>query len=247
MNQAHHAGRFRWRPWLLLGALVFCVVGCGGSRLVIDDQVRAAAASGDADAAFKLGTAYDFGTGGVDRDATQAFDWYRKAAESGHAAAAQSLGFCYEHGYGVRQNYGEARRWYATSIDRGNAGAAHNLGFLYDLGSGGAEDNRRAVELYRKAAAAGSPEAMVNLGMMYGAGDGGLREDAVEAYAWIDLGRFYAASRDTKWRARGLLDGMKSRGLISSEQIKAARSRSTELTATHNLYRGKAPKTVARR
>ena len=53
--------------------------------------LRVQANAGDADAQFKLGSAYDLGQS-VPQDYVQAVSWSRKAAEQGHAKAQYLLG-----------------------------------------------------------------------------------------------------------------------------------------------------------
>jgi len=69
------------------------------------------AGSGDREAQFRLGLAYDTGIG-VKRDYGQAADWYRKAANSGNPGAQNNLAGLYSRGLGVPQSDVEAFRWY---------------------------------------------------------------------------------------------------------------------------------------
>jgi TPR repeat protein len=55
---------------------------------------RFAAMAGHRRAQFYLGTCYDFGNG-VDKDVSEAFEWYMKAAEKGHKEAQFNIGFFY--------------------------------------------------------------------------------------------------------------------------------------------------------
>src|SRR5690242_7922357 len=63
-----------------------------------------AAEQGSDKAQFYLGDCYENGHG-VDRDVTNAANWYKKASEQGNPDAQCRLGECYEKGSGVEQNY----------------------------------------------------------------------------------------------------------------------------------------------
>jgi len=81
---------------------------------------RLAAAQGDADAQFWLGTAYQRGWfGGFDD--REAFQWLRKAAAQGLPDAQFSLGQMYEDGEGVPESDSLAASWYRKAADHSPA------------------------------------------------------------------------------------------------------------------------------
>jgi TPR repeat protein len=81
---------------------------------------RLAAAQGDADAQFWLGTAYQRGWfGGFDD--REAFQWLRKAAAQGLPNAQFSLGQMYEDGEGVPESDSLAASWYRKAADHSPA------------------------------------------------------------------------------------------------------------------------------
>jgi len=81
---------------------------------------RLAAAQGDADAQFWLGTAYQRGWfGGFDD--REAFRWLRKAAAQGLPDAQFSLGQMYEDGEGVPESNSLAASWYRKAADHSPA------------------------------------------------------------------------------------------------------------------------------
>ena len=92
---------------------------------VSDLQKRAD--SGEADAQFALGKAYDSGNG-VPQRGDQAAAWYRKAAEQGNKSAQTSLGLLYWYGNGVTTDRAEAVRWYRKAARQGDGTAMFNLG-----------------------------------------------------------------------------------------------------------------------
>jgi uncharacterized protein len=195
-------------------------------------DLQAKAATGDAQAQFELGVAYDRGDG-TRTDATQAAHWYQLAADQGNAAAQNSLGSLYQAGQGVPLDEHAALQWYEKAAAQGYGEAYTNLGFLYDLGKGVTQDRVKANELYLKGAEALSANAMLNLGLNLWDGQG-IEADRVEAYKWLDLARFYSQSspdRRTKWRVRGVLDDMHKS--LTPDQLKEAERRADEWDKAH--------------
>ncbi len=58
----------------------------------------------------------------------------RPLAEQGNADAQYNLGLMYDKGYGVPQDYGQARQWYEKAAAQGKTNAQYNLGVLYHNG-----------------------------------------------------------------------------------------------------------------
>jgi TPR repeat protein len=142
------------------------------------EEIRQKAQAGDRDAQFRLGSAYDSGTG-VPRDGAEAMQWYLRAAEAGHAEAQNSVG----SGLQAEKRYEEARNWYERAAAQGHALATNNLAYLHDLGLGVKQDRQKGFELYSRAAELGWAEAMWNLANMYGAGQLG-EKDLDMACVW---------------------------------------------------------------
>jgi len=196
--------------------------GCAGvDRRVDVQQLQNQADQGDPTAQFKLGAAYDYGTG-VTRDLSQAVHWYRKAAEQGNTHAQNSLGSMYHNGEGVTQDLDQAVQWYRKASDQDYAEGHTNYGYMLDHGLGVDQDKQKAIELYQRGAELGSLNAMLNLGVSYWEGEG-TTKDLVEAYKWLDLARFYtqrSPNMRLKWRVRGILDQVKQQ--MTKDQIRAA-------------------------
>jgi hypothetical protein len=137
-------------------------VATDGSPLA---ELRAKAATGDAQAQNELGEAFYAGTRGVAKDAVAAVKWFRKAAEQNLAAAQSNLGVCYERGDGVAKYEVEAYKWYALAGAQGDTKAKRNASMLELMLSQEqiAEAKRRAQDWLeqRKKASAGkrSPAA----------------------------------------------------------------------------------------
>ena len=69
------------------------------------------------------------------------------------------LGILYRNGYGVKQDYSEARRWYEKTAAAGFGAAMIALGDLYRDGLGVTKSVADARTWYQKAAAAGDTDA----------------------------------------------------------------------------------------
>ncbi|MGD2117917.1 MAG: tetratricopeptide repeat protein [Chromatiales bacterium] len=176
------------------------------------------AAAGDADAQFKLASAYDFGHG-VNSNGAAAYHWYRKAADQGHAEAQNSLGSAYQ----AEKNYREALIWYQKAADQNHPLAINNLGYLHDLGLGVPQDRKKGYSLYLKSANLGWAEAMFNLANMYGAGQLG-NVDYYQAYVWCSRSARYALPgwRGLTHKSRECIKYLTSK--LTHEQIKHAQS-----------------------
>ena len=80
-------------------------------------NLRAHAGSGEAEAQYLLGGAFEFGSLGAEKDYVQAVEWYRKAAEQNHAGAQFVLGSCCARGLGLKQDEVEAAKWYRKAAE----------------------------------------------------------------------------------------------------------------------------------
>ena len=123
------------------------------------DTLKKRAATGDAEAQYKLGVLYE-DVGGLNPDYAQADVWFRKAAEQGLAEAQFYLGVSYDLGQGVPQDYSQAASWYRKAAEQGYASAQWNYGKLYDTGLGVPQDYAEAY-LWLSIAATGKFEAPI--------------------------------------------------------------------------------------
>ncbi|MCM1047162.1 MAG: sel1 repeat family protein [Clostridiales bacterium] len=89
-------------------------------------QMKAYAEQGNAEAQYYLGLMYDDGKG-VERNPTQAAQWYEKAAKQGIAAAQSNLGAMYETGDGVKTDLALAKKWYSLAAGQGYEDARRRL------------------------------------------------------------------------------------------------------------------------
>jgi tetratricopeptide (TPR) repeat protein len=112
---------------------------------------------------------------------------FERAAGLGNTAAMNAIANMYLNGYGMPQNYGEARRWYEKSAATGNSPIAmNNLGAFYENGRGVSQDYAEAKRWYEKAVeTAGSPVGMTNIARLYENGRG-VQQDYAEAKRWYE-------------------------------------------------------------
>ena len=120
----------------------------------------------DAESLYKLGLAYETGSGAV-KNYLEAVKCFSLAAEMGHAGAQAELGLCYYNGTGVKEDYAEAAKWYRLAAEQGNAIAQYNLAFCYENGTGVTKNESEALEWYKKAAEQGYAKAQYELARNY--------------------------------------------------------------------------------
>jgi TPR repeat protein len=117
-------------PVLLLFALP---VACQEATSVPILELAQRAETGDAQAQFELGRAYEDGKGVAQDDARELF---RKSADQGNAQAQDSLGVMYALGRGMQQEKEEAVRWYKKAAKQGLAEGIYNVAISYYNGEG---------------------------------------------------------------------------------------------------------------
>jgi localization factor PodJL len=147
--------------------------------------LRAAALSGDAAAAYEVGTRFSDGHG-VPRSNEAAALWFERAAKQGLAPAQFRLGGFYEKGIGVKKDLAAARDLYLAAAGKGNGKAMHNLAVLYAEGVDGTADYANAAHWFREAADHGVTDSQYNLGILYARGTG-VGQNYAESYKWFAL------------------------------------------------------------
>jgi hypothetical protein len=176
-------------------SLIFLLNFAFGAAIAASPEIedlRKRAENGDLHAQFKLGAAYDWGSG-VERNGAETIKWYQRAAEGGLAEAQNSLGSTLQ----AEKKYSDAFIWYEKAALQNLPIALSNLGFLYRMGLGVQKDTRRAKDLYMSAANLGEAEAMFNLGQMLSSGELG-EKDLESACSWAYRARKYAPSEHVK-------------------------------------------------
>lgn len=180
-RRSHHAS-IRWMKQIhfgMCGALVALVV-CGSVAPVgaadmsgyleqrAADQAASKAASefnfdlqraqaGEAEAQFRVGTAYRKGWG-VAMEPAAAANWMRESADQGNAAAQHALGQMYEVGEGVPLNEVRALEWYRRAARQGHAAGQASLATL--MVNSGRGDVAEAYMWFELAAAGGDQIGM---------------------------------------------------------------------------------------
>ena len=112
-----------------------------------------AAAEGDAQAQFDLGSTYELGyESGADTKANVrlAARYYRKAAESGHIEAQMTMAKLCLLGKGVQQDPEEAAQWYLLAAEQGHRPAQLNLAEMYACGRGVEKDLEQSAKWIAK-------------------------------------------------------------------------------------------------
>jgi localization factor PodJL len=148
-------------------------------------ELRKAAASGDAAAAYEVAMRFADGRGVAQND-DQAAYWLQRAANSGLAPAQFRLGTYYEKGTGVKKDLAAARDLYLAAANKGNGKAMHNLAVLYAEGINGPPDYHTASVWFSKAADHGVADSEYNLAILYARGIG-VPQSFADSYKWFAL------------------------------------------------------------
>ncbi len=117
-----------------------------------------AANSGDAMAAYRLGTLYERGHG-VPTDAGKAVQFYSIAAKQGNRKAMHNLAVAFAEGSGVPKNLQQASQWFTRAAELGLSDSQFNLAVLYERGMGVQQSLTEAYKWYSIAAAQGDTES----------------------------------------------------------------------------------------
>jgi TPR repeat protein len=120
---------------------------------------------GDAEAQSFLAWMYFMGKG-VDKNDTEAFNWFYKLStkDSEWSAWAQNkLGYMYDLGVGVEENNYKAVKWYRKSANKGNDSAQYNLALMYQSGEGVDKSISTAIKWHKKSAEQGNEGAKTEL------------------------------------------------------------------------------------
>lgn len=172
-------------------------------------ELQAAAAQGDAVAAYKLGTAYLGGYGGVGVNKAKAVSYLRQAAEAGHGWAQARLAQLYYDGSAGRKDVQAATTLAFKAAGQGVPSAAYNVGMMYLNGNGAPRNEAEAARWFEVAAKGGQVEAQMQLALMYLRGIG-VQRQPFDGLAWmrkaaengrleaqVSLGRVYLTGFET--------------------------------------------------
>jgi len=144
------------------------------------DYFKAAAAQGDANGLYNLGTCHARGYG-TPQDDQSAFNCFRAAAEKDHPEAINNIGWFFREGRVVEKDLEMAAKWFAKSAACENPYGQFNYGLALLRGEGVEKDVRKAAELFRVAGENGCVEALDAYGMALLRGEG-VRENHRKAF-----------------------------------------------------------------
>ncbi len=113
---------------------------------------------GDKASQFKLGLMYETGSG-VDRDLSQAVEWYEKSAHQSYKAAQNRLTYLEIHANGFQDKHTDWLKNLKTDARFNEGEALFLLGQMYSEGTGVNKSLTSSLKLLRKAVAANIPGA----------------------------------------------------------------------------------------
>ncbi|KAF9135054.1 hypothetical protein BGW39_004930 [Mortierella sp. 14UC] len=165
----------------------------------------------DASAKVKLGTMYQEGKGGAEKDFGEALHWYLQAALQGNAEGQHRVGQMHSKGLGVPSNQHLAMEWYQKAAEQGSGEAQNSIGDMYKFGYGVTQYYMIARGWFLMSAEQGNPNAQTSIGYMFKNGEGE-RQDYSEAMEWflkaadgcehakaqVDIGELYEAGHGVK-------------------------------------------------
>ncbi len=187
------------------------------------DELVAAAERGDAEAAFDLARAYNYGWWDVEENDETALEFYRKAAKLGHVNSVRAV-IIREKEFGLAKTL----EFLCDVALAGNADAACQLACRYEQGDGVEQSAEKCREWYLKGIELGSADAARRLGDHYFFGGCGFEADVAQGLEYyrkaVEMGDSTAAYRlgelyfygDEATSVRGLPVGLKS-GLAKDE------------------------------
>lgn len=158
-------------------------------------DLKKSATNGNTKDQVKLAKYYYSGMG-VQKDYTQAWQWFSKAAESDNAEALFYMGEMVDNGYGIPKNPGYAAVFYTTAADQGYAEAENAItasglefeaGKAYYLSANSWTDYEKAFTWMQKAADKGNDWAYEYLGAMYQEGKGVTKSDTKAFAAYLKV------------------------------------------------------------
>ena len=173
--------------------------------------LRPLAEKGNPAAQFLLGEAFFFGLG-VERNDTQAANWYAAAARAGNTEALYRLGYLYATGQGVAYDASAAERNLLAAANKGHRAAIVLLGDFYHEGLYRKENEVLARRWLNRAAMTGDIEAMYKLGRRLMTPET-LATDFRRAYAWL-----YIAANRGHSAAKGFIE--KNKRFFAAHEVK---------------------------
>jgi uncharacterized protein len=145
-----------------------------------------AASLGHEAAQYRVGEIFLDGFEGIEKNYSEAYNWFHRAAEQGNSDALNRLGWMCEAGLGVARDQSRAVNWFRQAAERGHLEAQFNLGAKYDNGEGVAQNHAEATRWYRLSAEQGFTDARFFLAQALENGEG-IPKNIQEAIDWYIL------------------------------------------------------------
>jgi TPR repeat protein len=156
--------------------------------------IQPLAQQGMPEAQTRLGVMFESGRG-VQKNYTEAEQWFQKAAAQNELDAIWNIGILHHRGRGgYPKDFLEAQKWYLRAAEQGHMPSQVSLAGAYGSGDGVERDYNNAAKWYLRAANQGYFVAQYSLAMMLEQGQG-VPQDQVLAYMWYNLAASHAAPR----------------------------------------------------
>ncbi|MFW2829721.1 tetratricopeptide repeat protein [Sphingomonas sp. ID0503] len=214
---------------MIAAAALVTGAGCGNAQTTtLIPSLERLSKSGNAEAIYQLGMAYQTGSG-VTEDHAKALDAFRKAAGLGDPLGSYKLG-CYYDGQGdgvIESDAALALKYKLVAAEAGYALAQHDVGVLYAQSG----DVPTGLAWLEKSAAQGWSGGLMTLASVYN-GAAGVKPDAAKtaAYFQLFLVRSEPNDKQTAWLkdfVEHLSNGDKRR---AAKIVRSYRPVPTELT-----------------
>lgn len=115
------------------------------------NELMQKAQNGNAKAQYQLGKMYQYGSNGLNKNASEAIKWITKAAENKHAEANQQLGLWYTYGFNnIEKNYNEAEKWWLRAAELGDCDSQAIIGEWYYRGEYTTKNSSKAIYWFKK-------------------------------------------------------------------------------------------------
>lgn len=146
------------------------------------EKLRRAAETGNAEAQFRLGSAFD---SGEEPDLKRALRWYRQAAEQGLPEAQMEVAGIYALGRGVDEDKNEALKWITRAAEQGYLPAQTTLGAAYTGVEGYPVDHEESFRWTLAAAEREDAKSQFIVGVLFLKGEGTPRSE-FNGNLWIE-------------------------------------------------------------
>ena len=171
-------------------------------------ELEQACLSGQADACFQVGQAFEGGNEGFPRDVSLAATEYARGCDLEDARACNSIGCALEYGDGVPRDSAHATEAFERSCHLGESTGCANVGYMAEHGEGTLKDLSRARGLYRDACRAGEFYGCVHADMLAAVQAGAPADFAPALAHWERLCAVARSARACEFASILYLDGV---------------------------------------